>query len=1315
MTGAGLERKLTVVAGRLVRLRKLRCLTRLWLWSLLPVAALILFLPPQLGGFRTEILLLPFVAIAGSIAASGLARIPSLTDVARVIEQREHDLDDAVITAAELLQNRGTSAGVLEQMAVEDAERLVAQRDLSQLVPGRQLLSWTALSLLSFSLLISGAMAAGRYGRDLLQNKGIQNSGDPQAVLGSPTELRVVVEPGDTEIEQGSALTVVARFSGAIPEQVVLEFEQAAEPEPRQMEMLETVDEGVFAVRMEQIAGDGTYRVRFLDRGSAQEQSSERYQVRTYVRPALLQIDADLQPPEWSGLPKETIEDVVRVTVTEGTTIGFRMRLNKAVAIAELRPAEGPAIELVPLAVDPATVAVELTMRESARWTIYLRDAEGREPVNEDRLSVTVLRNQAAIVKPVFPTTDTNVSALQEFLVEGTANDDFGLIDYGIEYSLSGGELQEISLRELSSESGTSEQTTDASIRFEIDLEALGAAPDDLLTWSFWAVDQDADGAVRRSTSDLMFAEVRRFEEIFREAQQPGGQQQGQQGGQQGDQQGGQQGGAAENLLRLQKEITTATWNVARSVAERKSSGTLADDVQTILDSQQEALQQLQEPAEDDPAAAATAELRARAAEEMSAVLETLASALEADTETKLGDALPQEQKVIRTLLQMRAAEARVQEQQQQQGGGGGGGGGGSSAARQQMQQLELDNDRNRYESERQARQQESNQQREELQVLNRLRELAQRQQMLNERLKQLESELRAAESDAERDEIERELKRLRDEQRDMLRDVDELNERMQQQSESQQAQQTQQEPFREQLQDARENLQEASRAMDEGRLADAIAEGTRAERRIDDLKEDFRNQTSSRFEDAMRDLRQQARQLNEDQQELARQLAGNEQGEQQAQRPSLRSTQDREGVEEAIQQQRDRLQEVLEESRELVEQAETSEPLLSERLYDTLREVRDLKPEEALEAAEMLAGRGLWPQTQEAEQIARRGLERLQAGIEDAADAVLGGEAESLRRAQEELRDATQQLSEEVRDASGEQSENGSGGNESAEGRQEGDSQQPEGQGSGRNPGEGEPGEQNQQRGADGQRSASDSERPEGEQPPSPGGDQGGQRPSEQEGEQPGQGQSQQEGGQPGQGQPGQGQSEQEGGQSGQGQPSQQNQNGSQRGQNGERSENATNNQNPQNGGNQSVLMGGGRESRDGSPDLNAPGRPLTGNDFSNWSDQLRDIEEMLDDPELRSRIARVRDRARAIRAEFRRHGTEPQWDLVRSQLLNEMQQLQQQIDNELRRLESDRAMVPIDREPVPEEFDSLVQRYYELLGQQRQQDESPEAATDR
>src|SRR4030095_5571709 len=63
-----------------------------------------------------------------------------------------------------------------------------------------------------------------------------------------------------------------------------------------------------------------------------------------------------------------------------------------------------------------------------------------------------------------------------------------------------------------------------------------------------------------------------------------------------------------------------------------------------------------------------------------------------------------------------------------------------------------------------------------------------------------------------------------------------------------------------------------------------------------------------------------------------------------------------------------------------------------------------------------------------------------------------------------------------------------------------------------------------------------------------------------------------------------------------------------------------------------------------------NGPRAPLTGEDYAQWSDRLRDVEEMLDLPELRNQVAEVRERARTTRAEFKRPSKEPQWDLVKT-----------------------------------------------------------------
>ena len=46
---------------------------------------------------------------------------------------------------------------------------------------------------------------------------------------------------------------------------------------------------------------------------------------------------------------------------------------------------------------------------------------------------------------------------------------------------------------------------------------------------------------------------------------------------------------------------------------------------------------------------------------------------------------------------------------------------------------------------------------------------------------------------------------------------------------------------------------------------------------------------------------------------------------------------------------------------------------------------------------------------------------------------------------------------------------------------------------------------------------------------------------------------------------------------------------------------------------------------------------RPLTGDDFRDWSDRLRDVEEMVDDPDLRAEASRIREQAREIRKELK------------------------------------------------------------------------------
>ena len=122
-----------------------------------------------------------------------------------------------------------------------------------------------------------------------------------------------------------------------------------------------------------------------------------------------------------------------------------------------------------------------------------------------------------------------------------------------------------------------------------------------------------------------------------------------------------------------------------------------------------------------------------------------------------------------------------------------------------------------------------------------------------------------------------------------------------------------------------------------------------------------------------------------------------------------------------------------------------------------------------------------------------------------------------------------------------------------------------------------------------------------------------------------------------------------------------------------------------------------GGEQPRGGV----GPSAPLTGEGYRQWSDRLRDVEQMIEDPALRSEATRIRERAREARGEFRRHSQPPQWDEVEETIARPLRELTKSVAQELLRRSADRhAVVPIDRDPVPERFSDAVRQYYESLG---------------
>src|SRR5205085_7659351 len=157
----------------------------------------------------------------------------------------------------------------------------------------------------------------------------------------------------------------------------------------------------------------------------------------------------------------------------------------------------------------------------------------------------------------------------------------------GLAYTVAG---QETKFIELGQTTAANEKRP---FNYLLKLEELSVKPDQLVSYFIWADDIGPDGKLRRTSSDMYFAEVRPFEQIFREGEnmQSQNQQQRQQ-----QQQGQQQGQSeADKLAELQKQIINATWKLQRQESVTKPSEKYFENEPVVLDSQKEALTKAEE------------------------------------------------------------------------------------------------------------------------------------------------------------------------------------------------------------------------------------------------------------------------------------------------------------------------------------------------------------------------------------------------------------------------------------------------------------------------------------------------------------------------------------------------------------------------------------------------------------------------------------------------------------------------------------------------------------------------------------------------
>lgn len=1248
---------------------------------------------------------------------------PDYVEIARGIEQRHPELHSLLLTAVEQSPDAHGKLSFLQQQVVQQAMQESRRVPWVDAVPNRAFWGWgSAITLLFVSLVTLSLWTVSAKKQQLAQEE------QKAAVAKEP----VTVTPGDAEVERGSGLVILATFQTP-PSEATLIIQPQNAPAER-IPLVKNLDDPVFGGSLPEVTGELTYRVEYAG------ETTREYKVTVFEHPRLERADVTLRYPDYTKLGEKQIPDTRRISAVEGTRLDVAFQLNKPVKSATLVGKDGSTI---PLTVDPAKAALEwrdVQILKSQTYELKLEDADGRANKVPAQLIVDALPNRRPELKFLTPKGDQRLSPLEEVAFKGQAWDDFGLGRYGMTVKVSGGAEQEL---ELGRDGKADERREFAHL---LKLEDSGVKPDELISWFIWAEDIGPDGKVRRTASDLFFGEVRPLEEIYKQSD--------------GSEGPSGQGSQAAELAQIQKQVITATWNLQReeqgNTTAQKPSAKYQKDQPVIRDSQAEVLKKAERIALqlDNPKTKAFMEA---AMAEMKTAEEHLTKATK--DSGALPPALTAEQAAYNALLKLAAHEFQISRNRSQSTAS-------SSQQQRQLEELELKEEEKRYETKKEADPAQTEQQREQLAILNQLKELARRQQDINERLKELQNALQTAKTEPEKEEVRKQLKRLREEEQTMLSDIDELKQKMEQSS-----QQSQLAEERRQLEETRSEAQKAAEALEKNTPSQALASGTRAAENLQQMRDEFRKKVSGQFNEEMRQMRSDARNLAEKQQELSEKL-GEEPSK--PQRPTLDGSGEREQLARQFDQQAEGLTKLSEDMKRVSEQAEAAEPLLSRELYDTLRKSAQAGTEESLQKSKLLAENGYQKQAQKFEEKVRSDIEEMKKGVERAAENVLGDEAEAIRQARSELDSLRDQLEQELararpdlaandsmpgKDANanqnpskaqaatslsekgdqkaagqdpaqkpesaskgaGEQGSEKTAQNANQPGNMPGESKQAsnepgqDGKGEGQSPSKGDSAQRQASSGPQSKENGMPNDQAEG-QPP-------GKTPGEQGASPQGQPNSTaQNGNTPG---------EQKA--SAQSQANRTAQNGSTpnssespanspaNGQANGQSSNASNNpsgenaNNPQSRPSLRQIAGNPRErgsrsgndSRGGNEGGGAnreQSGPLTGENFTEWSDRLRNVEEMVDNPQIRAEAARIREIAKGMRVEFKRHSVDPNWELVNTKIRAPLAELRNRLTEELARRESKENLVPIDRDPVPPKYVERVRRYYEDLGRSGQ-----------
>ena len=775
------------------------------------------FSPPSVFSAR----LILFLALAGALAVGLILPLLRLNRkrAAREAERQCPRFEQRLVTFAE----RAERPDPFLELLAADTLGATTDAEPERIAPRNRILGFASAGALAAAVLlwlaISGVGFLG-YGTKLLWGA-------------IPRELQpfyeVQVRPGNHTIRRKAdqLITVSLRAFQTSHARVFAKFQSSSKWEE---------------ARMSPQAGANGFEFLFTGVPEAFEYyveaggvRSSHYHIDVVDLPEVKKLRVTYHYPSWTDL-KEAVEDPGGdLRAVEGTEAEIKVITDRPLATGSLLLDDGTKIDL-------HDGVARVPMQKDGSYHVATAERGDMVRLSNDYF-IEVQKAMPPKVRISRPGRDAKVNPIEEVTIQVQAEDDFALRGMDLHYSVNGGPEKTVAL------GGSKGKKAEGSTTLYLEDHKL--VPGDIV--SLYAT---ARNAIATNRTDMFFIQAEPFERSYAQSQQAGG---------------GADANQMPQTSEHQKEIVAATWNQIKNPPKDKAveeeNAKVLSGVQSKLRDQAKSLVGRMDSRDMSSANPAVKSF----ADDMAHAIDAMDQAAVKLRNRDWHGALTPEQKSLQYLSR---AEATARDFQVAMGTGGGGFGTGRDL--EGMFDLELDREKNQYETGQNAASPE--QKRKDMEeALAKLEELARRQQELAEQRKQNQQ---AYEQRWQQELLKREAEELRRKMEEMARSQQSgaLSREGQQgqQSDGQSSQQSQRNASQsaamnraiERLKQAARDMQNAGSPMNQGGQQ-SEANARQAAERLREAREMLAGARKEQATEEVKDFARRGEQLAREQQEF--------------------------------------------------------------------------------------------------------------------------------------------------------------------------------------------------------------------------------------------------------------------------------------------------------------------------------------------------------------------------------------------------------------------------------------------------------------